>query len=107
MSASTIGAATGFVVGGPAAPFTALLGFQAGMAKESLDETKAMRRSTERLEEERRQQLKDQAAAREAAAARAATSGQRVGMRGAFESSLGFGSGNTASGLGKGALFGN
>lgn len=104
MSASTVGAGAGFVVGGP---LGALFGFQAGMQKESLDETKKMRESQERLEAQRRKELSDQAAAREAAAARAATSGQRAGLRGGLTDAIGFGSGNTTPGLGAGNLFGN
>lgn len=107
MSASTIGAAVGFVVGGPAAPFTAALGFQAGAQKENLDEVRRTRKAQERLEDERRTQLRNEAAAREAAAAKAATSGQRVGRASIFAQGLGFGSGNTAQGLGSGTLFGN
>ena len=103
MSASSIGAGAGFVAGGP---LGALFGFQAGLGKESLDETKKIRRAQERLEEQRRKQLSDEAANREAAAARAATSGRRVGGRSSFVSALGFGSGNTAPGIGSGNLFG-
>jgi len=104
MSASTVGAGAGFVAGGP---LGALMGFQAGLGKESLDETKKMRESQEKLEAERRKQLSDQAAAREAAAARAASSGSRVGLRGGLVDAIGFGSGNTTTGLGQGNLFGN
>lgn len=104
MAASSVGAAAGFVAGGP---LGALMGYQAGLGKESLDETKKMRESQERLESQRRKELADQASAREAAAARAATSGQRVGMRSTFQTAIGFGSGNSTPGLGAGTLFGN
>jgi hypothetical protein len=104
MSASSVGAAAGFVAGGP---IGALFGFQAGMSKEALDETKKARQSAEKLEAQRRKELADQAAAREAAAARAATSGQRVGMRAGLVDAVGFGTGNTNSGVGAGRLFGN
>jgi hypothetical protein len=83
------------------------MGFQAGMQKESLDETKKMRQSAEKLEGQRRKQLADQAAAREAAATKAASSGSRVGLRGGLVDAVGFGSGNTTTGLGVGNLFGN
>lgn len=104
MSASTIGAAAGFALGGP---IGAYLGFTAGVQKENLDEAKGARRAQEDLENQRRTDLANQAAAREAAAERAKTSGQRAGVRTSFMSGFGFGSGNTTKGIGKGTLFGN
>ncbi len=106
MSASSIGAATGFIVTG-GNPLGAMAGYTAGMAKESFDATKNARRAQEQLESQRRKQLADEAAAREAAAARAATSGRRVGGRSSFASAVGFGSGNSQPGIGSGNLFGN
>lgn len=106
MSASSIGAGAGFAVAGPVG---ALLGFQAGLGKESLDETRKTRQAQERLEAERRRTLSAEAAAREAAAAKAATAGQRAGRgtRASLLGSLGFGSGNTQAGLTMGSLFAN
>lgn len=105
MGASSIGAAAGFVLGGP---IGAGVGFIAGAQKENLDEVKKARRAQEKLEEDRRNTLRNEAAAREAAANKAATSGQRVGMgRAGVLGSHGFGSGNSAPGLGAGSLFGN
>lgn len=106
MSASSIGAGAGFVLGGP---IGALAGFQVGLGKESLDEQKKARRAQENLEAERRKNLAAEAAAREAAAAKAATAGQRAGRgaRASLLGSLGFGSGNTQAGLTMGNLFAN
>lgn len=103
MSASTIGA----VAGTAAMPgIGTLLGFQAGLAKESLDEQKKARESSEKLEAQRKKELADAAAAREAAAAKAATAGTRVGSRASFQTGIGFGTGNTSSGV-TSNLFGN
>jgi hypothetical protein len=104
MSASSIGAIAGTAV---LPGVGTLLGFQAGLAKESLDETKKARQAQEKLEAQRRKQLDDEAAAREAAATKAAGAGSRVGLRASFQSALGFGTGNTQQGLGAGTLFGN
>ncbi len=106
MSAETVGAATGFAVGGP---IGALVGYSAGAQHKNLQEAKNARRAQETLEGDRRKALANEAAAREAAAAKAATAGQRVGRGGLVSvgTGYGFGSGNTQTGLGRGNLFGN
>lgn len=105
MGAESIGAAAGFVVGGP---IGAAVGFMAGAQKENLDEVRRARRAQENLEAERRQQLKNEADARAAAAERAKTTGQRVGRSALVGAGpYGFGSGNSSGGLGAGNLFGN
>lgn len=84
-------------------------GVQAYQGQKNLENSRRMRNAQNNLEEERRAQLASEAAAREAAKERASTSGQRVG-RGSLVTGvggLGFGSGNTAQGIGSGTLFGN
>ena len=62
-----------------------------------------------KLEASRRTQLENEAKARDAAKDKAAIAGQSVSSqgRGTFLGKLGFGSGNTTPGLGRGGLFGN
>jgi hypothetical protein len=86
--------------------------YWAYQVKGSVDASAEVRRAQSRLEQQRKKELDDQAAARAAAAAKAATSGQRVGLRSQFVSgvggaALGFGSGTTSPGLSAGSLFGN
>lgn len=85
------------------------VGVQAYQGQQNLENSRRMRNAQQNLEDVRSKQLADEAAAREAAKQRAATAGQRVG-RGALVDGvggLGFGSGNTAPGVGTGSLFGN
>lgn len=93
-TALLIGAGVTGIIGGYQAATSTYAGRRARNAQENLEKT-------------RQQELAGEAAAREAARAKAATAGRRVGTRTGFTSGLGFGSGNTAPGLGGGTLFGN
>jgi hypothetical protein len=64
-------------------------------------------RAAKDLEEQRRTELGQEADARAAAQAKAAVRGQNFGSRADFVGGLGFGSGNSTPGLGRGNLFGN
>lgn len=100
-----VATATAILIGAGVAAASA--GTTAYFAHENANAARDQRSSQEELEKHRRRELANEAAAREAAKAQAATSGQRVGTRSTFTSGLGFGSGNTAQGLGSGSLFGN
>lgn len=82
-------------------------GVAAYQGQQSLENSRRMRNAEKGLEDQRRKQLASEAAAREEAARKAASSGQRVGLRSTFSSSVGFASGDTSRGLTGGALFGN
>lgn len=85
------------------------VGVQAYQGQQNLENSRRMRNAQDNLEKQRQAELASEAAAREAAKQRAASAGSRVG-RGSLVSGvggLGFGSGNTAPGIGQGALFGN
>lgn len=81
----------------------------AGLAKmvgdTIIDPSKQARDAQQKLEEQRRKELEGQAATRAAAEGAAAVRGKTFGTRTSFLGSFGAGSGNTATGIGAGALF--